>query len=130
VDDVDFSDEFCRFLREAVPAVDAAELLLLLHAQPGQWWSPAAAVTALRSSVTLSEAEATRRFAELAAGGLAAIDGEQRAQYRPASDELAAHVRTLAHAYRERPVTLIRVIYALRDGSIKSFADAFRLRKK
>jgi hypothetical protein len=38
-------------------------------------------------------------------------------------------VRTLAQAYRERPVTLIRVIYALRDSRIQSFADAFRLRR-
>ena len=38
-------------------------------------------------------------------------------------------VRTLAQAYSERPVTLIRVIYALRDSKIRSFADAFRVRK-
>jgi len=37
-------------------------------------------------------------------------------------------VRTLARAYQERPVTLIRVIYALRDTKIQSFADAFKLR--
>ena len=41
-----------------------------------------------------------------------------------------AHVTTLAQAYGERPVTLIRVIYALRDGKIRSFADAFRLRRR
>ena len=39
------------------------------------------------------------------------------------------HVRTLAQAYEQRPVTLIRLIYALRDGKIRSFADAFKLRK-
>jgi hypothetical protein len=38
-------------------------------------------------------------------------------------------VRTLAQAYNERPVTLIRMIYALRDPKIQSFADAFKLRK-
>ena len=130
MEDVDFSDEFCRFLRAAVPAVDAAELLLLLQAEPGRAWSAAEAVAALRASVTLGEAEAQRRFAELEAAGLAATGADQRVQYRPASEELAAHVRTLAQAYRERPVTLIRVIYALRDTNIKSFADAFRLRKK
>ena len=39
------------------------------------------------------------------------------------------HVRTLAQAYEQRPVTLIRLIYALRDSKIRSFADAFKLRK-
>jgi hypothetical protein len=38
-------------------------------------------------------------------------------------------VATLAQAYEERPVTLIRLIYALRDRKIRSFADAFKLRK-
>jgi hypothetical protein len=38
-----------------------------------------------------------------------------------------AQVRTLAQAYKRRPVTLIRVIYALRDTKIQSFADAFKL---
>ena len=38
-------------------------------------------------------------------------------------------VRTLAQAYNDRPVTLTRMIYALRDPKIQSFADAFKLRK-
>ena len=42
---------------------------------------------------------------------------------------LKAHVEMLAQAYEQRPVTLIRLIYALRDRKIRSFADAFRLRK-
>ena len=50
-------------------------------------------------------------------------------QYRPGHSALDSHVRTLAQAYQERPVTLIRVIYALRDTSIQSFAEAFRLRR-
>jgi hypothetical protein len=48
----------------------------------------------------------------------------------PAADPaFQAHLKTLAQAYEERPVTLIRLIYALRDRKIRSFAEAFRLRK-
>jgi hypothetical protein len=129
VEDADFSDDFCRFLQATVPGVDAAELLLLLHAHPEQAFSTAEAVAALRVSVTLSEVDAARHFAALAAAGLVALDAEGRAKYRPASELLAARVQTLAQAYRERPVTLIRVIYALRDKKIQSFADAFKLRR-
>ena len=43
--------------------------------------------------------------------------------------EQHAWVQTLAKAYEERPVTLFRLIYALRDRKIQSFADAFKLRK-
>jgi hypothetical protein len=31
--------------------------------------------------------------------------------------------------YNERPVTLVRVIYSPKDDKIRSFADAFRLKK-
>jgi hypothetical protein len=34
MEDADFSDEFCRFLQSSVPTVEAAELLLVLFADP------------------------------------------------------------------------------------------------
>jgi hypothetical protein len=48
----------------------------------------------------------------------------------PLAEEQREHLDTLARAYRERPVTLVRIIYALRDSRIQSFAEAFRLRKR
>jgi hypothetical protein len=129
VEDVDFSDDFCRFLQATVPGVDAAELLLLLHSQPERAFSPAEAVAALRVSVTLSEPEAARHFAAFETAGVATHDAQGRVKYQPASEALAARVQTLAQAYRERPVTLIRVIYALRDKKIQSFADAFKMKR-
>ena len=60
---------------------------------------------------------------------LLALAPDKRVQYKPGSELLRAHARTLDQAYRERPVTLIRVIYALRDSRIQSFADAFKLRR-
>jgi hypothetical protein len=115
-EDADFSDEFCRFLQTAIPAVEAAEFLLLLHGEPGRAWVPPEA--------------AARHVAGLQSYGLVAVGNDQRVRYQPASDALAAHVATLEKVYRERPVTLIRVIYGLRDNKIRSFADAFRLRRK
>ena len=106
MEDADFSDEFCRFVQAALPSVDAAELLLK------GLRDPAAAL------------EAGRPADALRAAGL--LDEGRR--YRPATQALAAHVQTLTLAYEQRPVTLIRLIYALRDGKIRSFADAFRLR--
>ena len=50
-------------------------------------------------------------------------------RYSPASPELDALVRALTKVYNERPVTLVRMIYAPRDEKIRSFADAFRLKK-
>ena len=80
MEDVDFSDDFCRFVQDNVPSVEVAERLI--------------------------------------------------AGPPPDDPALKAHVARLAQAYEQRPVTLIRLIYALRDSKIRSFADAFRLRKK
>ena len=129
MEDAAFSDEFCRFLRAAVPTVDAAEALLLLHRERERGWSAEEIVTGLQPSVSLLPAEAAAYLAQFQANGLVALGPDKRAQYRPGFRELEAHVATLAQAYRERPVTLIRVIYALRDNKILSFAEAFKLRR-
>ena len=78
----------------------------------------------------MSEADAARYLEHFHSSGLAALGPDRRLQYRPTDETLAAHVRMLAQAYKERPVTLFRVIYALRDHKIQSFADAFKLRRK
>ena len=117
-----FSDEFCRFLQGCVPSVDAAELLLALARDPQRWWHP--------GELGVFEVDARRYLEQLRATGLAASDANGRHQYRPADAALRAHVEMLALAYKERPVTLFRVIYALRDLKIQSFADAFKLKRK
>ena len=128
MEDAQFSDEFCRFLQTAVPSVDAAELLLLLQRDRSRAWSTAEIVLALRRA-SITEADAARTIEAFVARGLLAQGPDKRVQYQPTSEELDGYVRTLAQAYTERPVTLIRVIYALRDSKIRSFADAFKLRK-
>jgi hypothetical protein len=128
MEDADFSDDFCRFLQTTIPAVDAAELLLLLRRTPERGWSAAGLVAELRPSVPISVAEAGRYLETFRARGLVAGEDGQ-AGYRPASDELRMYGDMLALAYKERPVTLIRMIYALRDSRIQTFADAFKLRR-
>jgi hypothetical protein len=130
MEDAAFSDEFCRFLRAAVPTVDAAEVLLVLQREPQRWWSAEEVVGALAPSVSLTVSATAACLTVFQASGLIAAGPDKRVQYRPGSGELDAHVRTLAQAYSERPVTLIRVIYALRDSKIQSFADAFKLKGK
>jgi len=129
MEDAAFSDEFCQFLRVAVPTVDAAELLLLLQRERERWWSAAEAAAALAPGVSVSEADVASYFDIFQSSALVALAPDKRVQYRPAHSTLEAHTRLLARAYGERPVTLIRVIYALRDNKIQSFADAFRLRR-
>ena len=97
-------------------------MLLALAREPQRWWHP--------GELGAGEAEARHYLEQFRSAGLAAGDAEGRHQYRPATGTLAAHVDMLALASKERPVTLFRVIYALRDLRIKSFADAFKLKRK
>ena len=129
MEDADFSDDFCRFLQTTIPAVDAAELLLLLRRSPDAPASVAELVARLRPSVAITDAEALKYLEAFQARGLTATDEQRRVQYRPATDELRMYGDMLALAYKERPVTLIRMIYALRDARIQTFADAFKLRR-
>jgi hypothetical protein len=128
MEDAQFSDDFCRFLQTSVPSVDAAELLLLLLRDEARWWSAAEAAAGLKPA-SVTEADVARYVETFLGRGLLAQGPDKRVQYHPENAELDGYVRTLAQAYSERPVTLIRVIYALRDSKIRSFADAFKLRK-
>ncbi len=110
--------------------MDAAELLLLVADRPDLWWTVPEAIARLRPGVALAEADALRYIEGFVAAGVAEMGAERRFRFRPASPEHETFVRTLAQAYEERPVTLIRVIYALRDAKIRTFADAFKLRKR
>lgn len=125
MDDFEFSDEFCHFIQSTIPAVPAAELLLLLRGRPEASLTAEEALMKLGPGVTLGEL--TKHLALMEARGLLARD-DRRYRYRKES-ELAPQADNLAIAYTQKPVTLIRVIYAFRDSSIKSFADAFKLRR-
>ena len=114
MEDAAFSDDFCRFLYALVPNVTAAELLLELRARGEQGVQP-------RSNPDRLILEAFVRQ------GIAAALAEGFVYRAP--EEVDAQVRTLAQAYKERPVTLFRIIYALRDSKVQSFADAFRVGK-
>ena len=129
MEDAQFSDDFCRFLQTTIPAVDAAELLLLLRRSPEARATAAQLAARLRPGAPITDAEAARYLETFQARGLIGLDEERRAQYRPATEDLRMHADMLALAYKERPVTLIRMIYALRDSRIQTFDDAFKLRK-
>ncbi|MGQ0751648.1 MAG: hypothetical protein ACT4PS_14030 [Betaproteobacteria bacterium] len=129
MEDSAFSEAFLGFIHTAIPSVSAAEVLILVQRHPERWWTPAELRTELPPDVNINESGIAACLDALRPHGLIEFDAEKRARYHPASEALAAHVGTLAQAYNERPVTLIRMVYALRDPKIQSFADAFKLRK-
>ncbi len=123
MEDLQFTEPFFRFLQGNIASVDAAEVLLLLYRNAGRDWSPADVLS--RLGPVLSEAEVRKILDEFRAKGFLS----EAYRYLPSSEELAAHVKTLALAYEERPVTLFRLIYALRQTGVQALADAFRIRR-
>ncbi len=129
MEDAEFSDDFCRFIQTTIPSFEAAELLLLLARGAGVEWRLEEALARLRPAVSITDAEAARYVELLRANALVAVAADRRFRYLPGSYFLEEQVKALERAYNERPVTLIRMIYALRDAKIQSFADAFKIRK-
>jgi len=109
--------------------MDALEILILLVRRPDQDWTLDAISSELRYDV--ADRPAVTRCLELFAANGLLIRGEGGTfLYRTASPELASTVTQLLQAYDERPVTLIRTLYAIADSrNIQAFADAFRIRK-
>ncbi|HEU4620310.1 MAG TPA: hypothetical protein VFV10_19900 [Gammaproteobacteria bacterium] len=125
-DNSDFTDAFCEFLQLSVRTVDGAELLLAIAEDRDRKWTARDLVSRVEPAATLSESEAAKYLEVFQQRGLVAAE-TGGVRYRPISPQIEAHVTTLGRLYNERPVTLIRVIYALRDAKIKTFADAFKI---
>jgi hypothetical protein len=125
--DPDFTDEFCGFLQRCVANVDAAELLLMLAKRPERSLSVDELRAQLAPDTNMSVVDAQRCLESLQQCGVVTRDADKRYQYSPSTAN-DGHVAVLARLYIERPVTLFRVIYALRDSKINTFADAFKLR--
>jgi hypothetical protein len=123
----ELSARLLQFIRQCVPTYQAAEVLLFLAANPDHDFSPEEIVVAMRPSVITYPAviEYTALFAESAL--ISETDG--RFRYQPATRELEEALGALAHAYNERPVTLIRTIYRIADSKIQAFSDSFKLRE-
>jgi DNA-binding MarR family transcriptional regulator len=126
--DPDFTDELRSLIQETIPTLDAAELLLLLAQHRDRPYSVRAIIEAMKPTA-VSESTARRYLQQFESRGLVSPCENESYQYAAVTPELEAAVRALTRVYNERPVTLVRMIYSLKDEKIRSFADAFRLKK-
>lgn len=107
--------------------MEHVELLLWLAADPARRAGPNEAAAIIHAKSDL----AAKRLADLEEAGLLAQDeGEAGFRYAPKSTDLRDAVSELDVMYHQRPVTLVRGIYERPASPVKSFADAFRLRKE
>lgn len=125
--DAELSDEICSLIHSSVPTVDALELLVFLAGRADQEWVPGQPTGSAHLLRDHESPQYARLFLEQ---GLLVAGPTGGYRFQPATPALDSAVRALCTAYNERPVTLIRTVYAIADlKKIQSFADAFKLKK-
>jgi hypothetical protein len=122
----DFPADIKQFIADNIDTVAQLELLLLLRNAPARAWSAEEAGAALYAAANVIALQlADLRSKKLLAAG----PQEQTFTYQPETAELSQLVDRLAEMYRERRVAVITAVYTKPVDKIRSFADAFRLRK-
>jgi predicted DNA-binding transcriptional regulator len=115
------------FIREYVGSVTELEVLLLLLADRTRGWTAADVARELRISVEFSR----NHLAKLSADGIlrevAATPGAY--QYGVSTPQLSETVTRLAQLYARNRATIIDLIYSTPNDRIRTFADAFKIRK-
>jgi hypothetical protein len=141
--------EVASFLADNIDSVLELELLLLLRAEPARLWSaadlaqelkidPAFAAAQLekfrqRKLLSAAAAAAAAAAADPAEPGVEAAGRTDQTipayRYAPESPALDAIVAAVAATYASHRVTMIGLIFSKPTSTLKTFADAFRIRK-
>ncbi len=125
----DLPDDVRRFVHDCVPTLEALEILLMLTREPGRVWQPDAMLRLLQPGT--AAVGNVREYLDVLAGRGIVTREAGGFVYRPATAALTRAVEGVIIAYHQRPVTLIRTVYEGADlRNIRTFADAFRLRKR
>ena len=120
-------DDIGAFIAEYIDSIVQLELLLLLQRRPEEIWTPEAVARELRVDPRWTMTELSR----LTARGLVSTSGAEPPEYRyaPGTPELQRSIADLIELYGKSRVSVINLIYSRPGDAIRSFADAFRLRK-
>ncbi len=122
-------DEVARFIEQNIESVDQLEILRILAVNREKEWSSAA----LAREVQTQPQTIGLQLDALESRGLLTVVRGPSLTYRhgPHTPELDKKVSQLLGLYNERPVTMIRLVAArAANAALKTFAEAFRLRKE
>jgi hypothetical protein len=120
--------EVRQFVAEYIHAPEQLDILLLLHGHPDRQMTAAE----ISRAVFTVPAAATMRLEGMVASGLLVSGGgaDPRYGFNPSSPGLRARVDELATAYRANRVAVIGLVFQRPPDPLKSFSDAFRIRKE
>jgi hypothetical protein len=129
VNETELPAEVRQLIHTSVPSIDALEVFMQLLRPRDVPLTVPELIEAMRPAA-VSDLVVRESVALLRAQGIFAETPDGRILYRPDSPAVESAVSLLLRAYNERPVTLIRTVYAIADAKkIQAFADAFKLKK-
>lgn len=122
--------EISRELRELIDrhlrSIDEVEVLLCLYHSRGEGFT--AQQVAAKCNKREEDVEADLR--ELTESGFLVLDRfEKTYSYSVRNQAVNEVVEQLAHLYNERPTALIHALYERPSTSVRSFAEAFRIKR-
>ena len=128
VSESNISEEVTRFLNDYIDSVLELEILLLLHADPARNWTAAELAKILKIDSKWAAEQLTRFTVK----GIAVAKDQPASSYAfaPKSAELEQAILAVANAYSTHRVSIIALIFAKPTTHLRSFADAFRIRKE
>jgi len=126
--DQGLSRDLQDFLSQHIGSVVQLELLLLLQGSAPRAWTRSEIARELRIDAAWAQNQASD-LCDQELLECSETDSEPLYLFRPSDPALAALVSRLAEAYVDRRVSIISFIYSRPLDQLKSFADAFRLRK-
>jgi DNA-binding MarR family transcriptional regulator len=118
-----------RFLDANVESMEQLEILRILGETPD---SPRL-VAELAQQAQIQPTAIGTHLAALEQRGLlktAVLDTKPVCRYAPRTPDIETLLGRLLQFYRERPVTLIKLVYARAQGRLKAFSESFRLRQE
>ena len=112
-----------RFLDRHIDSIVQVEILLVLRRQTRMY-----AIEEVAAELRIDGQHALDQVAGLVQSGVIA-EQDQKFSYAPPNAAIGRAVDNLASAYETHRVAITTAIYAKPSGPIRSFSDAFRLRK-
>jgi hypothetical protein len=124
-----FPEDVKRFLDANVETIEQLEILRILGEDRQREWPTGELAREVQAQPPVLRVHLTA----LHGRGLVALEtrgADLVCRYGPKTPELEAGLDRFLQAYRERPVTTINLVYARARDVLRTFADAFRIRKE